>query len=62
MAAFVVHRPGWKAMYLPHLNYPITSDTVFYSDRDHVTPDEVKRALVDHDGYPSDIIVRKHDK
>jgi len=44
-------------MYLPHLTHPIMSDTVFYGDKDPVTVDEVRDALVDHDGYPTDIIV-----
>lgn len=54
---FVVRRPGWALMYLPHLTHPIMSDTVFYGDKDPVTVDEVRDALVDHDGYPTDIIV-----
>lgn len=32
-------------------------DTVFYNHDDLITYDEVKRSLVNHDGYPSDIIV-----
>ena len=33
------------------------TDTVFYAKGDPVTLDEVKRSLVEHDGYPADIIV-----
>jgi ribosomal protein S24E len=32
-------------------------DTVFYSKSDKVTTDEVKRSLVDHDGYDPRIVV-----
>ena len=38
-------------------------DTVFHNERADggklVTSDDVKRGLVDHDGYPIDIRVRK---
>ena len=44
-------------MDLPFLDHSVKTDTVFYGDSDPITPDEVKRALVNHDGYPSDIIV-----
>jgi hypothetical protein len=37
-------------------------DTVFYSDGDTITADEVKRSLVEHDGYRADIIVKKVPK
>lgn len=34
-------------------------DTVYYSESVKITADEVRRSLVNHDGYPPDIIVRK---
>lgn len=34
-------------------------DTVFYDRGTKVTTDEVKRSLVDHDGYDPGITVRK---
>jgi hypothetical protein len=34
-------------------------DTVFYSERPKMTAEEVRRSLVEHDGYPVDIMVRK---
>ncbi len=34
-------------------------DTVFYSASDKSTADDVKRSLVNHDGYDPDINVRK---
>ena len=34
-------------------------DTIFYSDIDHITLEDVKKSLIDHDGYPHDIIVRE---
>jgi hypothetical protein len=34
-------------------------DTVFYSPTSNVTTEEVKRSLVDHDGYDSRITVRR---
>lgn len=34
-------------------------DTVFYSDTANVDEEEVKKSLVDHDGYDPNIIVRK---
>ena len=35
-------------------------DTVFYSDSVKVDKEEVKKSLVDHDGYDPAINVRKH--
>lgn len=32
-------------------------DTVFYSASDPVTPEEVRRSLVNHDGYHPSIVV-----
>jgi hypothetical protein len=34
-------------------------DTVFYSPTAKVTPDEVKRSLINHDGYDPAITVRR---
>ena len=34
-------------------------DTVYYADGDPVTVEEVYRALVDHDGYPTTIQVKE---
>jgi hypothetical protein len=34
-------------------------DTVFYSKGTNVTADDVRRSLIDHDGYDSRIVVRK---
>jgi hypothetical protein len=34
-------------------------DTVFYHEHPKMTVDDVRRQLIDHDGYPSDIMVRK---
>ncbi len=35
-------------------------DTVFYSNSCKVTKEEVKKSLIDHDGYPNDIeVIRK---
>ena len=33
-------------------------DTVFYTDKS-ITADEIKRSLVDHDGYDPNIVVKK---
>lgn len=59
---------GWKVELLdeqdqpvsfrvPFLVHPIFYDIVFF-DSD-MTRDEVKRSLVDHDGYPSNITVTR---
>lgn len=37
-------------------------DTVFYSEGDKITAEEVKRSLVSHDGYDCNIVVRKGKK
>jgi len=42
---------------VPCLEKSIFCDEVFYADSDAVTEDEVKRSLVDHDGYPENITV-----
>jgi hypothetical protein len=34
-------------------------DTVFYSDSSNETCEDVKRSLVNHDGYDSAIVVKK---
>ena len=34
-------------------------DTVFYQEHPRITAEEVRRSLIDHDGYPPDIMVRK---
>ena len=34
-------------------------DTVFYAATDAVTAQEVRRSLIDHDGYPDTITVRE---
>lgn len=46
-------------VYLPQANGRNKHiDTVFY-DASYKDADEVKRSLVNHDGYPPNIIVRK---
>lgn len=35
-------------------------DTVFYAERAQMSVAEARRQLIEHDGYPSDIIVRKN--
>lgn len=37
-------------------------DTVFYSDNTKETTKDVKKSLVEHDGYNSQIVVRKARK
>lgn len=37
-------------------------DTVFYSAGTKITCDEVRRALIDHDGYDSRIVVYRQRK
>lgn len=37
-------------------------DTVFYAERPAMSVMEAKRELINHDGYPADIIVRKAGK
>lgn len=56
MTAFDVYRPTKTGKSLRWI------DTVFYSDSAKVTRDEVRRSLINHDGYPSDIVVRKSRK
>ena len=34
-------------------------DTIFYNVSDNVSSDEVKKSMINHDGYPSDIEVKK---
>ena len=34
-------------------------DTVFYAERELMSVAEVRKQLIEHDGYPADIIVRK---
>jgi hypothetical protein len=34
-------------------------DTVFFHEHPKMTVEDVRRSLIDHDGYPADIIVRK---
>lgn len=34
-------------------------DTVFYSQSANETPEDVKRSLVNHDGYDSRIVVKR---
>lgn len=34
-------------------------DTVFYSEHPKMTVEEVRRSLIEHDGYPADIVVRR---
>jgi hypothetical protein len=34
-------------------------DTVFYTERARMSIAEVRKELIEHDGYPADIIVRK---
>lgn len=49
-------------VYRPHPTIPkrwVHHDTIFYSDTATETATEVKRSLIDHDGYPGDIAVAK---
>ena len=57
--AFTVRRPNGAKMQPPFASKPFREDTVFYAASDNITAEEVKRSLVDHDGYPTDIIVRE---
>ena len=59
MRAFTVTRPLGQAWVSFPGNRPIRSDIVFYADSDNITAEEVKKSLIVHDGYPSDIIVRQ---
>jgi hypothetical protein len=34
-------------------------DTVFYAEREKMSVTEVRKQLIEHDGYPDNIIVRK---
>ena len=34
-------------------------DTVFYAEHVQMTVADARRQMIEHDGYPSDIIVRK---
>jgi hypothetical protein len=34
-------------------------DTIFYDANSNVSCDEVKKSLIEHDGYPDNIIVKK---
>lgn len=34
-------------------------DTVFYTEHPATTPEEVQKSLIQHDGYPADIVVRR---
>ena len=34
-------------------------DTVFYQERPEMTTREALKELIEHDGYPADILVRK---
>lgn len=35
-------------------------DTIFYNASDEIEADDVKRSLVNHDGYDSRIVVREN--
>ena len=37
-------------------------DTVFYSEGDKIAAEEVRRSLINHDGYDYDITVRRGKK
>jgi hypothetical protein len=37
-------------------------DTIFYGASDTITADEVRRSLIDHDGYDPSIVVREQRK
>lgn len=58
MKAFDVYKsnPNSKAGRLKKI------DTVFYSEGDKITAEEVKRSLINHDGYNYDITVRRGKK
>jgi hypothetical protein len=54
--SFDVFRPSfdrWNNDQLTHM------DTVFYQEHVRMTIDEVRNQLIEHDGYPDYIIVRK---
>lgn len=59
MTAFDVYIP---ARYRTGRRYHRNIDTVFYSSKDRVTTDEVRRSLINHDGYPSNIVVKRVPK
>lgn len=53
--AWTVRLGNFAPFRVPHLERPIKSDTVF-CDAD-MTAEQVKRGLVEHDGYPEGIKV-----
>ena len=57
MHRFLIHRPDYAYMEVPFLEHPIMTDTVFYTER--ITIEEVRNSLINHDGYPDDIIVTR---
>jgi hypothetical protein len=54
---FIIHRPGYEIMNLPWGD--CLTDTVFYTKEVPVNAEEVRLSLINHDGYPSDIIVKE---
>ena len=56
--AFDVFRPNHNTPMSKTLGVRLI-DTVFYNEHPKVTVEEVRRSLIEHDGYPADITVRK---
>ena len=54
--AFDVFRPAFERW---NNGDPVWMDTVFYAERVEMTEDEVRRELIDHDGYPDYIWVKR---
>lgn len=59
MRAFRASLPDGRPFYVPSLERSIREEVVFYADSDPITGEEVRRALVDHDGYPPGIEVEE---
>jgi hypothetical protein len=56
---FKIYCPDYEPMIVPHLLYPIMSDVVFYKEHSTIEAEDVRKMLIDHDGYPSNIIVEE---
>ncbi len=56
--SFDVYRPGSDTIF-GRVNVSHVIDTVFYNEHPKMTVEEVRKSLIEHDGYPSDIIVKK---
>lgn len=59
-SAFIVRKPDSSWSHVGTDGAGLTNiDTVFYSSGAKVTCEEVRRSLIDHDGYPPNIIVKR---